>query len=423
MVNHRGLTRRGVLAGAVSAFAFRDDTLRLLDRLGGGPAAPDDEDHWARLRALFDVPADCTPFNHAGLSPSPRAVREALAAESERANGNPSRVVFRDQQRELDAIRQRLAALLGVVADEVALAPNATHGLCTAILGLDLAAGDEIVVPAHEYSRAFSALRQRERRDGAVVVEVPLEVPAAEPAAVADAIAERFSARTRLVMLSQVTYLTGQILPVRAVARAAAARGIPVLVDGAHGLGLLPETVPLLGATFYAACLHKWLLGPVGTGVFVVRSAWIDRLWPLHAADEGMRQRMAKFEQWGTHSLAPFLALREALELHQRLGQPAVTARLRHLRQRLCDGIADVQGLRCCSSTDSARAVAIVAVACGRVGARALADWLWREHRIHVTVAEACDLDAIRISPHLFTTPAEIDRLAALLRRVADSGI
>ncbi len=421
-MNGRRISRRGLLAGAAAGFAFRDDTLRALARLDCARADPADEEFWADLRASFDVPADVTPFNHAGLSPSPRAVREAMALEAERANGNPSRIVFREQERELSDVRQRLAALLGLAADEVALTPNATHGLCTAILGLDLAPGDEVVASAHEYSRAFGALRQRERRDGIVVVEVPLEAPAAAPDAVAAAIVARFTARTRLVVLSQVTYLTGQILPVRTVAAAAALRGIPVLVDGAHGLGLLPESVPELGASFYTACLHKWLMGPVGTGVFAVRGPWIERLWPLHAADDGMRQRITKFEQWGTHARAPFLALREALHLHEHLGQPRIAARLALLRAQLCAAVA-APGLSCRSSADPDRAAAIVAVACAGVPANALADWLWREHRVHVTVADTDGLDAIRVSPHLFTTPAEVDRLAALLRHAAMHGV
>ena len=120
------ISRRGLLAGAAAGFAFRDDTLRALARLGCERADPADEDFWAGLRARFDVPTDVTPFNHAGLSPSPRAGREAMAQQAERANGNPSRIVYREQERELADVRQRLAALLGLAADEVALTPNAT---------------------------------------------------------------------------------------------------------------------------------------------------------------------------------------------------------------------------------------------------------------------------------------------------------
>ncbi len=417
-MNGPALSRRGLFAVA-AGFACRDGTLRAVARLTAGGVDPADEAFWAALREQFDVVPDATPFNHAGLSPSPRAVRDALAFETARANGHPSRVVFREQQRELDGVRTRLAALLSVSVDELALAPNATHGLVTTILGLPLARGDAVVTTAHEYSRTMSALHQRRQRDGIEVVEVPLAVPAAAPADVAAAIVQQFTPRTRLVVLSQVTYLTGQLLPVAQVAAAAAQRGIPVLVDGAHGLGLCPDSVPQLGATFYTACLHKWLLGPVGTGVFVVRAPWIERVWPLHGADEGLRSRIDRFEQWGTHSLAPFLALREALDLHELLGRGAMAARLALLRDRLCAALRDVPGLQLRSSADPGRAAAIVAVACERMPPGRLADWLWREHRVHVTTADVADLAAIRASPHLFTTPAEIDRLASLLAAAA----
>lgn len=415
--------RAALLAPLAGRFVFADHTLARLHRLDPAQGAPDDDAFWSRVRSLFDFDPTVASFNHAGLSPSPRDVRAMLAREQARTDVEPSRVLWRQQEHELDAVRTRLARLLGCSDEQLALTPNATFGLHTTILGLPMVAGDEVVVAAHEYSRTFSALEQRRARDGIVVVEVPLAVPAAAPEAVAADVLARVTARTRLVVLSQATYLTGQLLPTATVATALRPRGIPLLVDGAHGVGLLPAPVGELGGAFYTACLHKWLCGPVGTGVFVVEPAWIERLWPLFAAPLEQARRMAKFEEYGTRPLAPFLALTAALDFHDWLGLPRKAARLAALRQRLLAALDGEPGLQVLSSADPARAVAIVAVAVRGVEAKALVAWLWREHRIHTTSIPTPGVQGARLSPHVFTSAAEIARLATALRTAARDGI
>lgn len=416
-------TRRELLGGAAVAWSFLDDTMAHLTKLDPAQGGPDDEAFWRQVRQHFDVDPDSTCFNHAGLSPSPRAVRAALSRQTARTDVDPSRVLWRLQEKELDGVRARLGALLGCTADEVALTPNATFGLHTAILGLPLQAGGEIVFGAHEYSRARHALRQRQQRDGAVLVEVPLATPAAPPAEVAAAVLAACTSRTSFVVLSQMTYLTGQLLPVAEVAAALAKRGVPLVVDGAHGIGLLPATVSALGGACYTACLHKWVMGPVGTGVFVCQPAWIERIWPLCPGEADDDRRVTKFEQYGTRAAAPFLALHEALDFHEWLGRERKAARLEWLRARLVRGLDGVPGAVPHSSHDAERARGIWTVGLERSPARALVHWLWQQHRVHVTAVTTAGLDAIRIAPNVFTSAVEVDRLAGLLRTAARDGI
>ncbi|MBL8736464.1 MAG: aminotransferase class V-fold PLP-dependent enzyme [Planctomycetes bacterium] len=417
-------TRRSLLFAPTAAlFAFGDDTLQRLQQLDPTQGGPDDEVFWRQVRSHFDADPTTASFNHAGLSPSPRAVRTLLVRELARMDVEPSRVLWRLQEHELDPVRARLAKLLGYDVDQLALTPNATWGLHTTILGLPMREGDEIVVTAHEYSRAFTAVEQRRRRDGIRVVEVPLAVPPEAPERVAADVLAAVTAKTRLVVLSQATYLTGQLLPIAAVATALRSRGVPVLVDGAHGVGLLPATFGELGGAFYTACLHKWLMGPVGTGVFVVEPAWIERLWPLCAADAERDRRIGKFEEYGTRALAPFLALAAALDFHDWLGLPRKAARLENRRQDLVATLDGIAGLDLLTGPHLERSAAIVAVAVPKCDPKALCSWLWREHRIHTTSVTTAGLQAIRLSPHVFTSDAEIERLAAALRTAARDGI
>lgn len=416
-------SRRDFLRAPAAAFAFCDATMDRLSRLDPRQGGPDDEAFWREVRGHFLHAADGVSFNHAGLSPSPRAVREAMAHELARCDTDPSRVLWRQQEKELDGVRARLGRQLGCPGDQVALVPNATWGLHTAILGLALEPGDEIVATAHEYSRTFHALRQRRDRDGVTTVEVPIETPPAAPEAIAAAVLAACTARTRLVVVSQMTWIAGQILPVRAVATALAPRGVPVLVDGAHGFGLLPDTVADLGGAFYAACLHKWAQGPVGTGVFVCDPAWLDRVLPLCPGEQALDRHAAKFEQYGTRCAAPFLALREALDFHDWLGLDRKAERLEALRCRLARALDGVRGITAHGSLDPTRARAIWPVSVAGCDSRQLAVWLWREFRFHVTTVEVGGGSALRLSPHVFTSCDEIDRLAAALSRAARDGI
>lgn len=416
------LSRRSLLGGALAARAFRDDTVRALAMLRAHDGGPDDEAFWREVRGCFALADDSVSFNHAGLAPSPRAVRDARAREQRRTDADPSRTLWREQEKELAAVRARLAGLVGCRSDQIALVPNATYGLHTVLLGLRMAAGDEIVASAHEYSRAFHALRQRRERDGVTTTTVPLATPPQPPETVAADVLAACTPRTQLAVLSQMTYLTGQLLPVAAVARALAARGVPTLVDAAHGLGLLPDTFEQLGAAFYVACLHKWVMGPVGAGVMAVDPAWSDRVWPLFPGAETC-SGAAKFEQYGTRDAAPLLALHEALDFHDWLTRERKAARLELLRRRFVAALADVPGVRLRSGVEPARVAVLTAVELDRVPADALASWLWRAHRIHVTTAAADDFAAIRVSPNVFTTPAEVDRLASLLVAAARDGV
>lgn len=414
-----GISRRQFIAGAAGAFAFRNDTLDRLNKLCAQPADPQDDEFWLKIREQFDIDPELIVFNHAGLSPSPIAVREAIAAQTKRANQDPSFHIWRRQDNELDPIRKRMAALVGCQEDELALVPNCTYGLQTVIMGVSMAAGDEIVTTSHDYSRAFTAMRQRERRDGIKFAKVPIASPPESASKIAQDVLEKVTPKTKLILLSQMTFVSGQLMPVKQVSDALKERTFPIFSDAAHGIGLLPEKFSDMGADIYAACLHKWLMGPIGTGVFVVRKPWINKIWPLHPADENLDDSMRKFEQIGTRPAAPFLALKETLDFHEMIGIERKATRLNALRNSLAEKIFNHPKIKNLGSLDPNVCQAVLLVGIEGVSAIALANDLYSKHRIHVTTMVRAGVDGIRISPSIFTTNAEIDLLASALREAA----
>ena len=337
---YRGVTRRHVLASAAALAVMRDDTVaaavRAVTRWPTAPAdAAQDEALWLDLRAKFDFPSAYVMFNHGGISPSPRAVLEAQARYAAEANLGPSYVVFRLHDKQVEKVRRRLAALFGCDAEELAVTANATAGLHAGIMGCPAGSGDAFLTTRHDYPRTFSAFRQRERRDG--VRWSSARAPAAPASAtdLVDPLRAAWPDRCALAVVSHVTFLTGNVYPVRQVADLARQRGGRLLVDGAHSFGLLPFTRDDIRCDMFTTCLHKWVNGPLGTGFFYVRRDRIGDTWPLHPADESLDDDIRKFEQVGTRSAAPYLAIMEALDLHEAIGPARKLARINWLRSRL----------------------------------------------------------------------------------------
>src|SRR5438128_926059 len=196
---------------------------------------------------------------------------------------------------------------------------------------LNLAAIDDCVF---HFGQMRGACDQRARRDGIVVKRVSFKVPPPSD----DYLVEQFKAaitpRTKVIEVTHITNLTGQIMPVRQIMELAKPRGIEVFVDGAHAFAHFPFKRDELKADYYGTSLHKWLLAPVGTGFLYVRKEKQKNLWPLMAAAPTQDIDIRKYEEIGTHPAANHNAISAALAFHRGIGEDRKIARLRYLRYR-----------------------------------------------------------------------------------------
>lgn len=319
--------------------------------------------------------------------------------------------MWRKQDGELQTVREQLGKLIGCKEEEIALVANATVGLQTTILGLPLEPGDEIVIPENEYPRAMTAVEQRVARDGAVAKKVSMSPLEFETEAVVRRFESALTSKTRLVVMSRMSYLNGQILPVKEVAQLCAERKIPLVCDAAQSIGILPDTLESLGNPIYLACGHKWLMGPPGTGLLIVKKPWLEKIWPLHSADIALRSSPRKFEQQGTRSIPALLSLLSALELHNRIGLEAKSARIQYLRETIAGHILELKGAQMVGSLNPATHHGMVTFKFESKPSREVVEKLMSAHKIHVVAANRGQFDGVRISPNVFTSPAEIKRL------------
>ena len=232
----------------------------------------DEEDFWRQIRQAYAANPSIINLNNGGVSPSPRATMDALDYYNRMCCEAPSYYMWRILEEDREPLRYNLAALAGVSTDEIAINRNSTEALNSIIFGLNLKAGDEVVLSKYDYPNMINAWRQREKRDGIRLVWVDLDLPSEDENYLSNAFASKFTDKTRIVHLTHIINWNGQILPVRKIADRAHERGIEVLVDSAHAFALLDYKIPDLGCDYWGTSLHKWLCGPFGSGLL-----WIKR--------------------------------------------------------------------------------------------------------------------------------------------------
>jgi isopenicillin-N epimerase len=299
---------------------------------------------------LWPLDASVIFLNHGSFGACPTEVlrhQTALRAEME---ANPVRFLSRELDDGLAAARQTLAGFVGAEADDLAFITNATSGVNAVLRSLSLAAGDELLTTDHTYTACKNTLDFVARRTGATVVVATLPFPVAVADDVVAAVMAKVTDRTRLALLDHVTSPTALVLPIERLIAELGARGVDVLVDGAHAPGMVALDLGALGAAYYAGNCHKWLCAPKGAAFLWVRRDRQQDVHPLtisHGASvtrAGRSRFRLEFDWTGTDDPTPWLTVPKAIEYLGSLvagGWPALRARNRDLaleaRRLLCE--------------------------------------------------------------------------------------
>jgi selenocysteine lyase/cysteine desulfurase len=418
------------LSGVPLAPAFAADAMRRLERAavvaGSRPPAEvaSDEDYWAEIQRAFDADRTLINLNNGGVSPCPTHVLQQMIRDLQFSNELPVEHMWRVLEPRLESVRRELAVEFGCDPEEMAITRNASEAQENMIFGLDLARGDEVVVANQNYPRMLTAWRQRVRRDGIVLKEVSFPVPPPSVSAVVDRFAEAITPRTRVVEVTHITNLTGQILPVRELVDLCRPKGIAVFVDGAHAFAHFPFTRDELGCDYYGTSLHKWLFAPIGTGFLYVRREKIPGLWPLMAAPPEMDANIRKYEEIGTHPAANHNAIAAAIAFHRGIGGERKVARLRWLRNRWAKRLqAASDRVKVLTPLDTPDAAGIALFHVDGLEGTKLGAWLMAEHRIVTTPIVHPEFEGIRVTPSVYTTPDEVDRFAEKVEVALRKGI
>lgn len=371
----------------------------------------EEEDFWRQIRLAFAASPTLTNLNNGGVSPAPRAAMDALDYYNRMCSEAPSYYMWRILDQDREPLRQNLAALAGCNPDELALNRNATEALNTVIFGLNLKAGDEVVLSKYDYPNMLNAWRQREKRDGIRLVFVDLKLPSEDEKALTEAYTSKFTEKTRLVHVTHLINWSGQIMPARRIADAAHQRGIEVLVDGAHSFALLDYKIPELGADYFGTSLHKWLCAPFGNGLLWIKKDKIAGVWPLLSNDKPEGDNIRKFESLGTRSFPIEMSVGYSLDLHNLIGSKRKQKRLHHLKNYWMQQVKDLPGIKLYTSMKPEFGCAIGVFGIEGKKATELSEQLFRDWKIHTVAIEWEDINGVRVTPNVYTTKMELDKL------------
>lgn len=310
-------------------------------------------------------------------------------------------------------LRSRLCASL----DETALVRNATEAMNFIANGIDLKAGDEIILTDQEHPGGRCPWLLKEKRYGVRLTFVELPKPPKNKEEILNRINDAITPRTRVIAVSHITTVTGLVLPVKEICRLARDKGLLSAIDGAHVLGMMRLDVKDLGCDFYGSSPHKWLLAPKGTGVLYVREEQIDRLWNTVATEhwDDRELRAARLGYFGTANLSVLVGLKAAIEFANTLGIERIERRIHALNTYLRSRLAAMPGLEMWSASDPTLVAGIACVNVPGVPWKEIEGALWQRHRIRI---RGGDPSRLRISTHYYTSYAELDRFVEKLEEV-----
>jgi selenocysteine lyase/cysteine desulfurase len=382
----------------------------------------EDDAFWATIRAKYRLKPGYINLESGYYSMQATPVLEAFVAKVREVNYQASYYLRTTQVPDKAAARDKLAALAGCSPAELCITRNTTESIATVVNGIDWKAGDEAVMAEQDYGHMLAQFRLAARRYGMVnkLVMVPSDPKSDEE--VVKAYADAITPRTRLLMVSHMINVTGHILPVRKIADMARARGVAVLVDGAHAFAQFDFRIPDLGVEYYAASLHKWLGCPLGTGILYVRKDKIPGLWPIYG-DWRMTDDadIMKLNHTGTHPVHTDLTIEHAIAFHNMIGIKRKEARLRHLQTYWTTKVRALPNVVMNTPADPARTCAIANVGIRGMTPADLAKTLLDKYRIWTNAVDspAARVQGVRVTPHLFIQPRELDVLVKAISTIA----
>ncbi|MCP4724501.1 MAG: aminotransferase class V-fold PLP-dependent enzyme, partial [bacterium] len=303
-------------------------------------AAARDEDFWSHIQKAYRLSPKFINLESGYFSPQPYSGVEALCKNFRTINEIPSFYMRRMQGQERKDVTQLLARFAGCSPDEILITRNTTESLNNVIMGLDLKKGDEALWGSFEYPSMKQAFVQRAAREGIVnnIIEIPLVSTNNQD--MVRIYRESITPKTKVILVSHMTYLSGQVLPVREICDMAHERGVEVIVDAAHSWTHLNYKIPDLKCDYYGASMHKWMGSPLGTGILYIRKDKIKKIWPLFGDSNYESDNINKLGHIGTRPCAIELTIADAIKFNNSIGIERKEARLRYLKNYWAEKVA-----------------------------------------------------------------------------------
>lgn len=384
-------------------------------------SAMNDDDFWAWVRSCYTTSSNIINLNNGGVSPQPKQVQDTHMKYYQWCNEAPTYYMWRSLDEGREPLRRKLAKFCGTDPDEISINRNATEALNTIIFGLDLKAGDEIVMGKYDYPNMRNAWRQREKRDKIQLKMVELNMPTTDDDYIFQTYAAAITPRTKIVHLTHLINWTGQIIPVhviRKIADLAHQMGAEVIVDGAHTFAHTVYQIPDLGCDYYGTSLHKWMCAPFGNGMLYIKKDKIQKIWALLSSDQPDSNNIRKFETLGTRSFAAEMAIGTAIDFHDLIGSERKEKRLFFLKKYWTDQVKNLPGVIFYSPLEKNYSCGIANIGIKGMKGTEIEGALFKNRKVHTVAIEYEKVNGIRVTPNVYTSLNDLDELVAGIKEL-----
>ncbi|MBK5277586.1 MAG: aminotransferase class V-fold PLP-dependent enzyme [Bacteroidia bacterium] len=396
------------------------DALVSLNKLSPFEAI-NDEDLWARMAQAYTVSPNILNLNNGGVSPQPKVVQDAVDRYYHLSNEAPSYYMWQILDKGREPLRRKLADLAGVSPDELAINRNTTESLGTFTWGIDLKRGDEIVMTKQDYPNMIHAWKQRELREGIKINWINLNLPIDNDEMVIKAYVDATTSKTKIWHITHLITWTGQILPAAKLCAEARKRGIMSIVDAAHSFAHLDYKISDFNCDYFGTSLHKWLCAPFGTGLMYIRKDQIEKTWPLFPNDKPQSGDIRKFEALGTRSFAPEQAIGQAIDFHNAIGGKRKQERLHFLKKYWCESVTKNPRVKLHISLNPEYSCALGTFSIDGMDVGDISSKLMSDYQIHTVSIKWENVNAVRVTPHVYTTTRDLDRFIDAVGKIAVS--
>ena len=406
--------------GITPGLATLESLISKVSHLPSGEVAKD-EDFWASIRGGYKLKPDYINLENGYYCFLPEETLENLIRHVREVNYQGSYYMRTVQWDNKKAVAAKLANLGGCSPEELIITRNTTESLDMVIGGLDWKAGDEAVMAEQDYGAMLEMFKQVAKRHGVInkIVSVPNHPSSDEE--IIELYSKAITEKTKLLMVCHMVNITGQILPIRKICDMAHKKGVQVMVDGAHAFAHFQFSLPDLDCDYYGSSLHKWLSAPLGAGMLYVKKGNAGKVWPLLAEGDKKDDDIYRLNHIGTHPVHTDLAIGDAVDFHQKIGGERKEARLRYLQNYWTSKVRNLSHVIVNTPVDPKRSCGIANVGIKGMKPKELADTLMAKYKIYTVGIDGQNVFGCRISPNLYTTPAELDVFVKALEEMGKS--
>ena len=378
-----------------------------------------EQSFWKSIRNQYKLTSDFINLESGYYNIIPSPILGKLQKHLERVNLEGSFYMREKLENDRQEINKDLAAFVGCSPENLIITRNTTESLDMIISGFPWNEEDEIIYAYQDYGAMRLMIEQVVDRHKIKAQLVSIPNHPSSDQEIVDLYSSKINKKTKLILVSHMVNITGQILPVRKICDMAHQNGVEVLVDGAHCIGHFDFKISELNCDYYGSSLHKWLAAPLGNGLLYINQKHISKIWPLFADYIKDKKNIKRLNHLGTHPAYITLGIRDAIQFLDQIGIQRKQKRLENLRTHWMTALKGVSNVVLNTPLSNKRACGIGNIGLKNMTPKEFSQKLFSEHNIFTVAIDENNVRGCRITPNVFTDFEELDVFIGAVKTLA----